>query len=286
MAIRFFSFFLVFSALFCFFPFVVKAIEIGPLRQTVVLEPGTTQEVTVQVTNTASHLRSIRIGVDTFRVDPGTGSAIFGTEGVAKDWITFSDKYITLDAFETKEVVFTARIPRDAVSKAHYVGLFAQEKPGPGQVGVSARVGSLLFLHVAGQVKESVVVEDFSVSAEPLLDTPLEARVQIRNTGDIHIVPQGEIRIINNRDTVIQTLRVNPEKKVVYPGHSWHTYGDFYTLSLWDVGPLRIQYVIRYGLSNKVITGEMVVWFVPYMYILVLLAVLGVCVVLFLRIRR
>ncbi|MBT4941867.1 MAG: hypothetical protein HOL80_02930 [Candidatus Magasanikbacteria bacterium] len=269
-------------AVLFFVPVVVSAIEIGPVRQTVVVEPGTQKKIYITIKNTQDYPLRIRLGADAFSVDSVTGAAVFGAKDVARDWVSAEEKYISLLPSQEQRIPFDLHVPANALPGAHYLGLFAQEKPGEGQVGVSARVGSLFFLHVAGEVHEELLEEDFSSSKVLIFNTNVGSRVQVKNIGDIHVVPQGEIRIINRKDEVVGTVLLNTEQQNVYPNQAWYRYVSFDSLSYKDAGPIRIQYTIHYGIANKVASGEVVVWYLPYTLflpvILILCIFLGVFV--------
>jgi len=274
-----FSFFCASLCFVSFFvPLDVSAIEIGPVRQTVVVEPGTQKKIYITIKNTQDYPLRIRLGVDAFSVDSVTGAAVFGAKDVARDWVSAEEKYISLLPSQEQRIPFDLHVPANALPGAHYLGLFAQEKPGEGQVGVSARVGSLFFLHVAGEVHEELLEEDFSSSKPMLFGKHIHSRVQLKNIGDIHVVPQGEIRIINRKDVVVDKVLLNTEKQNVYPNQVWYRYISFDSLSYKDAGPIRIQYIIHYGIAGKVASGEISMWFLPYT--LFLPVVLMLCIFL------
>ncbi len=240
-----------------------SAFTITPLRHTVVLDPGETKELPLFVINDEQQPLTISGEVDAFTIDSETGQAVFGATDEAADWVKTVGGQLRVEPGKHGELKFIISVPKDAVPGAHYLGTFAKHAAGSGTVGVGARVGALLFLHVSGSVREELVRDDFSVSTQWLFFQPPRVFLQLHNQGTIHTVPEGEIHVVNARDTVIATAPLNPEGEVVYPGNKWRQQYHFGKLPWTSIGPLTVRLQMQYGMTKQVISDQIRVWYLP-----------------------
>ena len=143
-----------------------------------------------------------------FSPDGETGNARFGDIEVAPDpttlagWITVPKTPITIAADSTAEIPIAIRVPSDAPPGGHYAAVLVGTNPGTvgeGKSGVAigSMLASLVLVRVPGEVDERGDIRDFFV-VDDLLDHP-EAQFVVRfeNSGNVHVVPRGEISIRN-----------------------------------------------------------------------------------------
>ena len=239
------------------------AFTITPLRHTVVLDPGETKELPLFVVNDEQQPLTVSGEVDAFTIDSETGQAVFGAKDEAKNWVKPVSGERTVEPGQHGELEFAITVPKDATPGAHYLGIFAKQSPGPGTVGIGARAGALLFLHVSGSVREELVRDDFSADSRWLFFGSPNIFLQLHNEGTIHVIPQGEIQVVNARDKVVATLPLNSESEAIYPGSKWRQVYHLEKISWTNIGPLTIRLQTQYGITKQVISDEVKVWYVP-----------------------
>ena len=264
-----------------FLPSSVFALNISPVRQTHVIDPGKSQQLELVVKNDDLFTITVVPTVDAFSIDEHSGTAIFGKKDDAIAWVKPEFFSIDLLPGEEKTIVYHAAIPESAEPISHYLALFAEQVSTDGQIGVGSRVGSLVFLHIAGPVIESIVLEDFSASQENLLQEP-EVHLRIRNSGSMHIAPKGNIILTNWWGKEIGVYPLNPLDRKVLPGESWDQTYAFTDLVPQAFGKMKMHMNVQYGLEEKNMNAWSTSWYVPkHIFMILSVIILGIFLLLF-----
>ncbi len=277
-----FRFFLVFCGVFfgiLFFGQNVQAFSVSPLRHTMVVDPGKTAVAEVEVFNNEDVPIKLVPEVDAFRIHPDTGHAQFGEIDDAKGWIVVNTNEFTLGPKEKKIVRFTVNVPPATVPRSHYLGLFLKQKSVNSQISIGKRIGTLLFLHVGGDVQERMELQNFS-----LLKTKTDKliSVEVVNTGSIHLIPAGTIEFFNIFGKKVGEKKLNPDGRKVLPGGVWRNSLSFDDLNFMV---LRAELDLSYGISEQKITKKIVLWNFSQIFIGSLI-VLSLIVVVSLLVRK
>lgn len=115
-------------------------------------------------------------------------------------WIRLPKGPITVMRGATIDIPFTIVIPNNAHPGGHYAAILVGNAPGgenAGVMSVGSQISSLLLLRVTGDVIEQGGIQDFLV-AENIVQTQEELfTLNFANTGNVHIVPKGNIVITN-----------------------------------------------------------------------------------------
>ncbi len=258
------SYFLIIFLLMIF-PFnSAHALSISPVRQTVVVDPGEQMTVSLEAKNDTGKNITVVPSVASFAIDEETGLAVFGDRDSAIAWVTPMAREVRLRPGEKKNVSFVIAVPASAEPLSHYLALFVGEAPPTGsEIGIGSRVGSLLYLHVGGEQRESLVVEYFSPPQRWIRRLPVRLDLQIKNAGTIHAVPSGDVRVIGNGE-LLASFPMNEERRTILPGGRWIGTYDVPALTWWQIGKLRASVYIQYGLTNQVLQKEITFWYVPW----------------------
>lgn len=272
---RFFGF-----LFFLFLPALVSALTVSPLRQTIVVDQGEEDRVRIEVTNNSTDAVMLVPEVDAFSLDE-KGRPIFGAADAAIFWVRPEPRKLLIRPKETKSLVFVAPVPKNAEPGAHYLGLFATQKPPEGGVGIGSRVGSLLFLYVSGEYPEELQKVEFGSNRLWYLEPPMELRLALRNTGKIHVVPQGLLAVRNGRGEAVGQFLINEEKQKVLPGAVWRASYKLPLPALLDAGKLTAVVNVQYGSGNQHIFDAITFWYAPR-EVVILVAVFAVLAAVFL----
>lgn len=115
-------------------------------------------------------------------------------------WIELPKGPITVTRGATIDIPFTIAIPDNASPGGHYAAILVGNAPGgenAGAMSVGSQISSLLLLRVTGDIIEQGGIQDFLV-AENIVQTQEELfTLNFANTGNVHIVPKGDIVITN-----------------------------------------------------------------------------------------
>ena len=251
------------------------------------MSPGDEQVLELLVKNDEANPLRVIGTVEAFGVDQKTGSAIFGGVDVATAWIQPSGA-LTLDPHTERSVIFHIRVPVSAEPSAHYLALFVREDTLASGVSVSSRVGSLLFLYVAGTVRETLTYESFTASQSWYSALPIVVQSRLKNSGTIHVVPRGSVVARNWRGKIIETMTVNPLGRMSLPSTFWQDEFIFTKLRLRDVGPISITSAISRSNApfGEEIFRVLTVWYVPWGLMGILIGMMGVMCIGILYIRK
>src|SRR3989338_8622625 len=238
------------------------ALTISPLRHTVVIDPGREEEVTMVITNDSASAILLTPDIDAFQLDPETGRAIFGARDEAVSWVKSRAQRLALDPGEKRELVFRIAVPKAAEPGSHYLGLFVGTAPAEGMVGIGSRVGTLLFLHVSGAVREEVTREDFFAARSWYARPPIELSLWLKNNGTIHVVPAGEL-VLQKGQRVIDRQSVNIRQRKILQGERWREQYRFDRLGWRSAGRVEAVIALEYGLTHQPIVDRVSFWYVP-----------------------
>ncbi len=245
-----------------------------PLFQ-VALDPGYVWSSTVKVVN--SNPFPLELSVDTlnFRSDAETGNASFipmapgsAPTGLAS-WIALPDRTITVPPDATLDIPFRITVPNDAPPGGHYAAIMIGNNPErTAGFAVGSLMTSLLFVRVSGEVIEAGDIRDFYVADEFLENADGEFVLRFENTGNVHIIPRGDIVISNMWGKERGTVVVNEETAFgnVLPGATrrfafrWKGEG-----SVFDIGRYKAVATLTYGdVMKKTVFRTTYFWILPW----------------------
>ena len=236
----------IFFLLLLFFVIVVPvhAQTIAPMRLTVspvfinlATDPGGSASAQIRISNDGVIKEQLSVGVKKFAAGRDGERPIIVEPGKDDDflkWITFSKNDFSIEPGETKTISLTVNTPKNAALGYYYLVTF--ERSGSGGRGGNA-------ISLNGITAVPVLLEVNSPNAERALSItrfytdhfineylPVGFNVQIKNEGNVHVVPVGDIFIDQGTEKNIAVLPMNPGRSNVLP----QTKRTFY--SVWDDG--------------------------------------------------
>ena len=265
------------------------------------INPGESAQEIIKIRNVSDSTKTFYPEVADFKAagETGTPSFIKSDEAASytyslASWITISKEPITLKANESAALNFTINVPKDAEPGGRYAGiLFGTTPPtatGTG-VAISNKVGSLVLVRVSGKANEIATLKEFSTNKNFFEKPPVDFLVRVQNSGNVHLVPKGNIEIKNMFGRSVASLPLNAKNGNVLPdsvrrfdktsdGLSWSPGG-------FTFGRYKAQLLLTYGSSAKNLSGEVTFWIVPWKQLLVIgLATLIVLLLLILGVKR
>jgi len=265
---------------------------VGPGKNEVNIKPGETKTVNVIVTNRLGKNKTFQIQIEDFKGSRDVEKPVILLDGEKgpyslKDYLKVSSMTFSMGNAERVTIPVTIRIPSDAQPGGLYGSLVVstittgeeQVLEGESSAGVSpvvTRIGSLLFIRVPGEVKEDLILKDFSLKGQKsvLGSTPVNFQILYENNGTIHENPKGFIHINNTFGSNIANLEVE----------SWFILPDSLRVRelSWNAPFLFGRYVataeIEKGYGNLTDTQSVAFWVIPWK--IILLAFIGIAVVI------
>lgn len=199
------------------------------------------------------------------------------------EWLEITNEPVVLEPGESKSVPFTVRVPEDASPGGHFAAIMVGTRPPDNgedfQIKTSQIVTSLFFLRVAGDVVEDGMIREFRSSKNFYTTPQANFEVRFENKGNVHIQPQGEIKIKN---------MWGKERGVIPINHKTH-FGNVLPASIrkfefsWkgelspsDIGRYSAELALAYGTDQrKFVTSKTYFWVVPVKPVLLTLGTLG-----------
>jgi len=188
-----------------------------------VANPGTTVTTDIRIRNEGTQAETLKAGLMKFgaRGDEGRPELMEREAGDNYfDWVSINPGEFVIQPNEYKTVRVSIDVPFDAAFGYYYAVTFsrsADEKPAKGQA-VKGSIASLILLeaNVPGAKRELQVVE-FKSEKKLYEFLPAKLTVKIRNTGNVHAVPHGDVSI-NQGDKELGRLLLNPAGSYILPG--------------------------------------------------------------------
>lgn len=156
--------------------------------------------------------------------DPTEGSPIPENEaqGEELEWVTFDRPEFTANPQEWQDVTFTIDIPQDAAFGYYYVFRISPKEGVETQTTGAAVRGELLVVTLLNVLQEGALstTELVSFGADNAVSEhlPVNFSVKLKNTGNIHVKPQGNIFISRGGGDDISILDVNANVGSILPG--------------------------------------------------------------------
>ncbi len=191
------------------------AVVVRPAKAEATLLPGEEKRVMIRVGNGTPS--PIHVEASFEDVAPNTQTSardnpvklLEGTKGVysLKELLDIPDASFDVLTGKEVEVPVTIRIPKDAEPGGRYGSVvfrfssIAHSGSGGANVALESRIAALLYVRIAGEVKEEGKLVAFGLfnnaktTMSPSLDAPLRIQVAYENTGAVHLNPYGRITL-------------------------------------------------------------------------------------------
>ena len=221
--------FLIFCGILIVFSLKALALTVSPAKLVLSADPGETFEIKMSVRNDLDRTATYYSSVERYTVKDGEEPIFLPAEFGLPTWIKVPSE-ITLGPKERAEIPILIEVPEDAPPGGHYAAIFWMTAPpeGPG-VGIVTKVGALVLLKVSGEVVEEGEVVRFGAERKFFTHLPVNFTFDFKNTGNVHIAPEGRVYIKNIFGKEVASLVVNPGGFHAFPG----TTRRFYTQS-WE----------------------------------------------------
>ena len=188
-----------------------------------VANPGTTVTTDIRIRNEGTQAETLKTGLMKFgaRGDEGRPELMDREAGDSYfDWVTITPSQFVIQPNEYKTVRVSIDVPSDAAFGYYYAVTFSRasdEKAAKGQT-VKGSIATLILLeaNVPGAKRELQVVE-FKSEKKLYEFLPAKLTVKIRNTGNVHAVPHGDVSI-NQGDKELSRIQLNPAGSYILPG--------------------------------------------------------------------
>ena len=257
-----------------------QALEIAPPVITLSADPGQTIKTEIRLRNISKGSLIVKGQVNDFVAagEDGTPKILLEDQASGpysiKGWVNTLPE-VLMASKQIKTMTATITIPADASPGGHY-GVIrftatAPELQGTG-VSLSASLGSLVLIKVNGDTKESMTVQDFSINkggktGTLFESTPLQFVERLKNTGNIHEQPVGQVSVTDMFGKKIAAVNINLPPRNVLPQSIRKFEQPLDSAVLGNkmlFGRYTANLSVTYGTNKQVITSSLVFWVIPY----------------------
>lgn len=265
-----------------------QGMQVSPPRVELNAAKGKTYNIVITVTNvTASDLVYTASTAD-FNAANETGSPhIFidsklPVTASIRTWVSAIPEF-TLKGRKSKVITVQVTIPENAEPGGHYgVIRFSGTAPklDSTAVGLAASAGVLMLIRVDGAITEKANLASFYTSATQtgkqssfFENSPIWLITRIKNEGNIHVKPVGNIEVRDMFGGLVTNFPVNKEKSNVLP-NSIRRFDETKLDKPWMIGQYTANLTLGYGTTGQAITSTIKFWVIPYKIIIAALLIL------------
>lgn len=263
-------------------------LTVSPVIDEFKVEPGQTITRTVRVINPITETVTLYPVVYNFTTDNEDGKPTFYTTKeksssyALSEWVKFDRPYIRIAPGEDEQFEITVTAPSTAEPGGHYGAiLFSTEEPtqqaNSNQVSVVGLIGTLLLATVPGATTEKLVLEEFD-APNILFSPPANFSLLFDNQGNLHVKPQGEIKIRNWFGNVTKTLTVNEAKGNVLPD-SKRRFNNDWSFDWKAFGKYTATAVITYGSPEQQISMTRTFVVIPWWFVITIAAIIVLLII-------
>ncbi len=213
-------------------PSVVSAQAVGDLRLitsplpiNLSTEPGSQISAPIRVKNDGTATEKLGISLMKFSaygengapqlMDKESGDEFFS-------WVNFSEKEFFIEPGEWKSITATFDIPSTAAFGYYYAVVFSRAGETaavkPGETALTGGTAVLVLLEAkVKDAKRQVEIAEFSADRKWYEFLPSTFTVRLRNTGNVHIAPRGNLFVGRAGEKNSDFLEVNLEKGNILP---------------------------------------------------------------------
>lgn len=238
-------------------------ITISPPFQNIDILPG---QNSVTQSFSVTNNDNIPVIFDLSSVDMGsldeTGGVVFSglpadyadKYGAAK-WVVLSKTSITISPHSTQSISFIVTSNDTLRPGGHYGAIIVKttdgSRPSENQIKFDPQAAMLLFIRKIGGEIYNLNLEQPKLETK-LWTLPDKLQIQLKNNGNVHVVPRGVVKITDSRGRLVGQGIINPESSLVLPERTRGYQTSFPRSSWWRLpGRYKVEIAYRYdGLTE------------------------------------
>jgi len=286
-------------------------ITYSPVVEYLSLDPGSNYSGSIKITNMGNNYMNYEVNIlpfTSFPDKPGVPRPMSAEKAEtyaynASKWFGITVKNLSLDPLSVSDFNYTITVPKDASPGGYYVGIFFKDASisiEDKNVEATLIGGPIFLIKVSGNVVEGIDVLEFKTNKYFYEYNPVDFITTIQNTGNVHVVPRGDIEVMNMCGDKVATLSFNKEKYNILRDttnifeNKWDE-GDNLLSKLINkdkkilFGRMKAKLVVLYRSENPGYdykTAYTTFWIIPWKLILILLIIIIICIILIRRKRK
>lgn len=201
-------------------------LTLSPVTLQFDIKPGETQTAEVKIHNNGNEAEQLRASFGTFRFNQNTQEIDLSeqVQGPEKEWIIINEPQFIVGPSEWKTLKVTFAPPEGAALTYYYALIFSRVNKATAESGATQVSGSPAILVLTNVqtplAKRELQVEQFFAKQFWVEFLPQTFTLHIKNSGNVHLIPSGNIFIDGPGKKDLAVLSINPNNSVVLPNSS------------------------------------------------------------------
>ncbi len=281
------------------------SIGVAPTSKVLKLSPGETYSDEIVYWNLSQEAGTYRVFISGFQqIENQPGTAVILTEEEdalvdysASKWVTVSKDILELEPNKNIKLQYTIKVPTDTTNGEFNVEIFLISENAYQQQGTAAftnlAAGTPILIQIGDDYVQNAELLRFIADKKVYEKINVDFLTTIKNLGDMHITPTGEILIENIFGQEVARIPFNKNAKSLLRD-TLGNYTDNWTQSGYlspnkaiAVGPMKAKLMVTYRSFQPgfaVLGSEATFWIIPWKIILAILA--AILLVIIVRINK
>lgn len=238
-----------------FIPVSMASLSISPLKHEFNLNPWEAKSEIIKITNNSDAPITLYSSKEDFIAwdESWTPTFVKVKDNISdqfslSNWINIENWTITLAKWETREVKFSVKVPKNWEPGWHYWAIFFSPwAPSWSQVAVVQRLWVLVLINVSWDVKIDWNLKEFKIGSKDwakfteennFKEFPILFETKFENNWNVHIKPNGKITLIDEDGNTLTNIW---KEAILSPAWAfiWEKLVDYIPVNnaLWNVLP-------------------------------------------------
>jgi hypothetical protein len=201
----------------------------SPLPISLKTPPGSAKQTDIKIQNAGSQPETLKVGLLKFEAFGDSGAPKLLDREVGDDyfdWVSFSENQFVIQPNQWKTITMTITVPESAAFGYYYAVTFARASQPPTtanqpQAALHGATATLVLLEVdSPNAKREIKIDHFKADQAWYEFLPAEFSVSLRNEGNVHTAPYGNIFIEGPGGTAAGSVKINDGKGNILPNSS------------------------------------------------------------------
>lgn len=201
-------------------------LTLSPVTLQFELKPGEQQTADVKIRNNGTETEHLQATFGSFAFNPQSQDIDLSQQipDEEKDWITIDQPLFSVGPQEWKTLKIAFSPPKESSLTHYYAVIFSRQVPSVSEGGtaqVSGAPAILVLTNIDSPLaKRELQVDQFFAKRFWVEFLPQTFTLSIKNTGNVHLRPSGNIFIDGPGQKDLAVLSINPNNSVVLPNSS------------------------------------------------------------------
>jgi len=199
-------------------------LTLSPISIQLETNPGESKSTEIKLRNNGTEDENLRVSFATFSFNETTQEINLDNQGNEEylQWLSVDKPEFTVKPSEWETITATFAPPADASLGYYYAVIFNRiAEPEGGTTKITGAPAVLILTTVVSPLaKRELQLDSFKVPKVWIEFLPQQFLLNIRNSGNVHLPPAGNIFIDSGSEKDIAVLSINPANSLILPNSS------------------------------------------------------------------